>query len=137
MEQKDYILREIEKISKLLQAIINKFLGNNDNSAIKVENSFEETNELLFKEIGFDIDKFVNLGGDDSENYIDKFKGFNINNLELLAEAVFAIGFNEKSDKRKNYLIKALWLYEFCNMKDKTFSFDRESKIAKVKSYLS
>jgi len=53
-------------------------------------------------------------------------------NLELLAEILFIIGVNAKSDKKRIFLEKTLELYELCMLTDKTFSFDRETKIEMI-----
>jgi len=58
MEQKDYFLREIEKIGLVLRTILSSFIGKNDNFAITIKNDFEKTNEQLFNEIGFDLNIF-------------------------------------------------------------------------------
>jgi len=49
-----------------------------------------------------------------------------------LANYFFQIGLNNKSDNSKKYLEKALQLFELCNLKDKTYSFERESIIKTI-----
>ena len=59
MQQKDYLLREIEKIGLLLKMIFNKIAGKEESYALKAENQFEEEKELLLHETGFNIDVFL------------------------------------------------------------------------------
>ncbi|MCX6252789.1 MAG: hypothetical protein NTX61_18805 [Bacteroidetes bacterium] len=61
MEQKDYLMREIEKIGLLLRAIIGSLSNKKENLSLKIEDHFENTKELLLNEIGFDLGKFLTL----------------------------------------------------------------------------
>ena len=137
MEQKDYILREIEKMGMVLRAILNKFMGNTDNPAIQIEKQFEETKEMLYSNLDFDLEKFIAQNEKQSVDYISSFKGINIENLEILAEVLMRMGLQEKSGNRKSYLEKALQLLEYCKQKDKTYSFERERKIEEISELLN
>ncbi|HNQ67321.1 MAG TPA: hypothetical protein PKN32_03000 [Bacteroidales bacterium] len=134
MEQKDYILREIEKIGQIISSIRQKLFGGQENTSIIAEK--DDVNEMLLKEINFDLDKFLKLNSDDSNEYLSKFVGFNIENIEFLAELISQIGFNDKSEQSKKYLEKSLQLYELIIFKSKTYSFDREMKIQIIKNAL-
>ena len=133
MEQKDYLLREIEKIGAVMRAILNRFTGNTENLAITVEKRFEQTKEQLFVETGLDLDEFLKLDMAETKKFIRHFNGINTVNLELLAEILFHSGIENKSVTDKLVLSKALILYELCNETDKTFSADRENKIEIIK----
>ena len=136
MQQKDYLLREIEKIGLLLKMIFNKIVGKEENYALKVENQFEEEKELLLHETGFNIDVFLLIEESGIEHYISKFDGIRGSNIELLADILKAMGEKTDSAKTKEYLKRALRLYELCNSIDKTFSFDRERKINEINNAL-
>ena len=136
MQQKDYLLREIEKIGLLLKMIFNKIAGKEENYALTSENQFEEEKELLLHEIGFNIDIFLLIEESGIEHYISKFDGIRGSNIELLADILKVMGKKTDSAKTKEYLKRALKLYELCNSIDKTFSFDRESKISEIKNAL-
>lgn len=132
MEQKDYILREIEKMGMVLQAILNKFRGNNDNTAIHIEKQFDETKEMLKTELDFDIDQFIVQNESQSASYLNGFKELNIENLELLAEVFIQMSTLEEKDKSKMHLTKAIQILEYCKQTDKTYSFDREARINEI-----
>ena len=134
MEQKDYLLREIEKIGAVLRAILNRFTGITENLAISVENRFEQTKEQLLNETGLDLDEFLKLEHSETKEFIRHFKGFNIVNLEMLAEILFLSGLKNETDSDKGLLAKALLLYELCNETDKTYTTERENKIGMIKS---
>jgi len=136
MHQKDYLLREIEKIGLLLKMIFNKITGKEENYTLTVGNQFEEEKGLLLHEIGFNIDVFLLIEESGIEQYISKFDGIRDSNIELLADILKVMGEKTDSTIKKEYLKRALKLYELCNSIDKTFSFDRENKISKIKNAL-
>ena len=129
MEQKDYLMREVEKIGLIMSAIGQKIFGGKGNTAITLEEQIKDAKDMLFNGADFDMDKFLNSTVQDSNKYISGFIGFNNDNIELLANYLFQIGLSNKSDNSKKYLEKALQLFELCNLQDKTYSFERESNI--------
>lgn len=136
MEQKDFILREIEKIGLLLRGILGKLMGRSENLSITIPYGFEFTNELLLDEIGFDLKYFLSLDELSIYNYLIQFKGLNLDNLELMAEMILLLSENEKPDNKEMFLKRALQLYDLCEKTDKTYSFDREAKINLIKNAL-
>jgi hypothetical protein len=136
MEQKDYLLREIEKIGSLLKLIFNKIAGKEANQAKTAENQPEEIKGLLLREIGFDLDLFLSMNETEIGPYLSGFKGLNVSNIELLADIIKAMGMDAASVTSERYLQLALSLYALCNSLDKTFSFDRENKINVLKKTL-
>jgi len=133
MEQKDYLMREVEKIGLIISAIRQKIFGGKGNTAITLEMQIKDAKDMLFNGANFDIDKFLNSTVEDSNEYISSFIGFNNDNIELLANYFFQIGLSDKSDNSKKYLEKALQLFELCNLQDKTYSFERELNIKTIK----
>lgn len=129
MEQKDYLMREVEKIGLIMNAIGQKIFGGKGNTAITLEEQIKDAKDMLFNGANFDINKFLNSTVEDSNKYISGFIGFNNDNIELFANYLFQIGSSNKSDNSKKYLEKALQLFELCNLQDKTYSFERESNI--------
>ena len=133
MEQKDFILREIEKISTLLRYLIGKLIPSNS-----VENS-EETIELINRELvensGFNINKILKSSLKDFDEIFIQKKGYSFENIELLADLLYTIG-NDQASINIDYIRKALELYEYINEKSKTYSFERTSKINTLKALL-
>ena len=136
MVQRDYILREIEKIGVMISAFRQKIFGGKENLAITLEKQIENAKGMLLNEINFDLDKFLVLSTEDSNEYISNFDGFSVENIELLAGCLSQIGFNDKCGNSKKYLEKALQLYELCNLKSRTFSLEREANILTIKNVL-
>lgn len=136
MEQKDYVLREIEKIGVIIRAMLQKLFGRTYFQAISVEKQMEAEKGLLLEEVNFDLDKFLLLDSEFSAKYIESFRGFNVENIELLAEGITQMGLIAKSKNSRKYLEKALQLYEICKMRDKTYSIRRETTIKMIKEAL-
>jgi hypothetical protein len=137
MVQRDYILREIEKIGAIVNAFRQKIFGGSGNLAITLENQIENSKEMLLHEMNFDLDKFLALNSEDLNEYMSDFEGFNVDNIELLADCLSQIGFDNNCGSSKMYLEKSLQLYELCNLKSKSFSFEREANIKKIKFVLN
>lgn len=137
MEQKDYIIREIEKIGMILRAIINRLTGSMGGTAIQIEKQFEETKEMLTIEMDFDLDKFMEQNESESKNYLSSFRGINIENLELLADVLMQMGFKYKDIQKQFYLHKSIQLFNYCKQMDKTYIHARESKIYQINKELS
>lgn len=136
MEQKDYILREIEKMAAILGAIRQKLFGGSDNLSLSVEKQFEETKGMLLNDAGFDLEKFMSLDKAEGNAYLSGIKGLSVENIELLAECVAGLGSCGKSDTFRLYYEKALQLYDYCNDISKTFSFEREERIEAIRKTL-
>ena len=132
--QRDFILREIERMGAIMNAIRQKIFGGKENTAITLGTQIENAKNMLLNETSFDLDNFLDLDIESSNNYICSFEGFSIENIELLAECISQIGFNDKCEHSKRYLEKALQLYELCNFKSKTYSFERETNIETIKN---
>ena len=136
MEQRDYLLREIEKIGAIMSGIREKIFGGKGNLAITIEHQIENEKRKLLNETNFDIDNFLDLNMEDSEKYLLRFEGFNVENIEILADCFSEIGFSNNCDSSKKYLEKALLLYNLCNSKSKTYSFEREANTNLIKNAL-
>lgn len=130
MEQKDFILREIEKIGSLIRYLIGKLIT--AESILEQQNTEELINNELEEKIGKDLENIINISKNEFKTIFTKDNGFNYENIELLADLLFTIGNNEYS-KNSNYLNKALELYIYIDQKSKTYSIERINKINKIK----
>ena len=112
------------------------FRSGKDNSAITIEKQIENIKMLLLNEISFDLDKYLILGCEESKEYLSTFVGFNVDNIELLADLLFHTVIDCNFSDSNLYIEKTLQLYNFCNLMSKTFSLEREAKIIKIKERL-
>jgi len=136
MIQRDFILREIEKLSAILTAFRQKIFGGKENLSIALESQVQNAKAILLNDANFDLDKFLDLNLEKSNEYISSFDGFNVENIELLAETIAQIGFDEKCSNPKKYLEKALQLYNLCCLKSKTYSIEREENMSVIENAL-
>lgn len=136
LEQKDYILREIEKIGLIISSIRQKLFGGIENLSLTIENKINDASGMLLKESDFNLNKFLSLNIDESNEYINSFRGFSNENIEMLADCIYQISSTDNTGDSKKYLEKALQLYELCNLKSKTYSLQRENKINTIKNAL-
>jgi hypothetical protein len=152
MEQRDYILREIEKIGLILNAIRRKLFGGKAGSAFAEADAADDTETdkemepgIGFSELGIEMDTFLPMDTADTDKYLSQIKGMNVENIELLADCLVQMGTSDTAEHGGNensisesalndkYLIKALQLYHLCNLKSSTYSFSRERKILMIK----
>ncbi|MCK5170996.1 MAG: hypothetical protein KAQ75_14050, partial [Bacteroidales bacterium] len=95
MQQKDFLLREIEKIGTLLRYLIGKIIPSSS-----VENS-EETIELIKRELvensGFNINEILVFSIKDFDEIFIQKKGYSFENIELLADLLYTIGNDQAS----------------------------------------
>ena len=133
MEQRDYILREIEKIGVMLKYLLGKMIPV---KAVKEKDDVsEEINNELFENLGYNISSLLKISKNEFNEIFKYNKGFNLENIELLAELLYKIS-QKKPDNSKKILQKSFELYEFVNEAGKTFSFEREKQIDKIKNEL-
>jgi len=136
MEQKDYLLREIEKIGDIIRAIRQKLFGGTDDLAISVANQAEALKEMMLSEAFIDLDEIFVMDATETDAYLAGQKGFNVENIELLAQTLADIGMTSAPPASFALLEKALQLYEICNLRDRTFSFAREAQINRIREEL-
>lgn len=134
MEQKDFLLREIEKLGLVLRAILNRITGSGENLALTIEDQFIAEKELLFTETGISLNKLIELNESETEKYIGSLHELNVQNIEILADILKEIGMLNTTDDSNILLNKSLELYALCSSRDKTFSFERENKISEIKN---
>ena len=133
MEQKDYLLREIEKIGILMRALRRKlFGGEKEDLSIAPEWHIKEFSEMLLNDANLDLEKLLSLDQQNTQAYLSGVSGFNVANIGLLAETLAEIGFEHHS---MPFLEKALQLFDICNQLDRTWSPERESHIRKIKEF--
>ncbi|HPE23373.1 MAG TPA: hypothetical protein PLK17_10315 [Bacteroidales bacterium] len=136
MEQKDYLLREIEKIGDIIRAIRQKLFGGTDDLAISVANQAEALKEMMLSEAFIDLDEIFVMDATETDAYLAGQKGFNVENIELLAQTLADIGMTSAPPASFAMLEKALQLYEICNLRDRTYSFAREAQINRIREEL-
>lgn len=130
MQQKDFILREIEKMSILIQYLLGKY---KPAKSVEEYQTNEKSFNMEFKEkYGKELEFFLNLNPQNFEKEFCKTKGFTFENIELMADLLLKLGNDDYSDSQK-YLNQALAMYLFIDKTSKTFSMERIQKINELK----
>lgn len=136
MEQKDYILKEIEKISVLLTGLIHKLqLKQKENETLS-ETEYVQTCEEIMEKSGFNLDSLFCFAPPGFDQYFGQHKGFNDENIEQLADLIFSMGECSAQPRKKIMLTKAMNLYNYLEKKQRTFSIKRAEMISRVESLL-
>lgn len=136
MEQRDFILQEIEKIGKIINAFRQKLSGDNENIAIAVDRQVEDLKGKLLKEVNFDLDHFIALNLEAGNEYILSFNAFSLGNIELLADYLYQICLSSTSERSCTHSAKALQLYTLSSLKSDTYSIEREYRINELRNKL-
>jgi hypothetical protein len=127
MPKEDYLLKYLEKLSRVIAAMLGLRDKGFPEDAIRLA---EETYKELFV---LDLESIAVLPVSEFIKIIEK-ESFSPAYIEALAKITHetAHSFNTKGDKQKMRIFseKALLLYRLLNEKDKTFSFEREALIS-------
>jgi len=126
MEQKDYILREIEKIGQMLLGIMGRLRKKKNRKEYHA--GLTLANQEFAEEAGLSLDMLARMDPASLDAFFDNHPELNVPNQELLAELLTDIG-EEISDEPEYYLMQALYILERIDRKEKTFSMERAAKI--------
>jgi hypothetical protein len=135
MYQKDFILRMIEVIAKLVAGILGLIKkGDFQKAAQLIENAYQD---LLKQDAVF----FNNIPLHDlTKNLIQDYNYTN-GHLEILSELFYAQAeltyAQERYDESLNYYQKSQVLLEFVIRESKTFSFEKQSKLSMLQNRIA
>jgi len=126
MENRDYLMREIERIILFFQNLISGLTVDN------FEVEIRKFNSALVSEFDINLDELIEFSNKD---FIEKIEHRKLSNVEILTEALTKLIFKlEELEKGGIYNIseiskKAIVLLEYMNFKSRTFSINRENLI--------
>lgn len=129
MPKEDYLLKYLEKLSRVIAAMLGFREKGFPEDAIRLaDESYKELLDFSVEELVImPIDKFIE---------IIREIGYSSTYLNALAQLALetANSFEDQNDESKaqSFYLKALHLYLLLNEKDKTFSFERETIIAEL-----
>ena len=134
MSKEDYLLKYLEKLSRVLAAM----MGLRDKGF--PEEALHQADETYTELIALDLESISKLPVKDFSDIINKMS-FTSTYIEALARITkeTANCYTTKGDtlKMRIFSEKALLLYQLLNEKDKTFSFEREMIIAELEKIIS
>ncbi|MDR3652708.1 MAG: hypothetical protein P4L34_07040 [Paludibacter sp.] len=130
MPKEDYLLKYLEKLSRVIAAMLGLRDKGYPEDAIRLAD--ETYKELL----GFSVNELNTMPVDEFVKIIREI-GYSSTYLEALAQLAFETGNSYKiqgnNEFSQGFYQKSLQLYYFLNEKDKTFSFEREMTISELK----
>ncbi|MCE1200153.1 MAG: hypothetical protein LWW85_14385 [Marinilabiliales bacterium] len=135
MEQKDYLLREIEKIGVLLRWIRELFFAGRAEELRPMEAQWVEMKSRL-AETGLEVDRFLASAPEERVNYLEGLSGYNVENIELLADCLARISLPTSTDSSKQFQEIALQLYALCDQKSRSYSLERAHRMASLRQAL-
>jgi hypothetical protein len=135
MEQRDYLLRQIEMMTQFLLALIRKLTGMKDNSP--EEEQREVTDMMMKEQLDISLSDIAQIPVDEIADFIMNRKGIHQSNIDLFAEVLIlnAKGGTDK-EYRKLLLLRALELLQWEDRTSGVFSMERQQKINEVKVLL-
>jgi len=125
MEQKDFLMREIEKLLQLLKSLISKVSGLN---SVNFEIGIKQVNDNLITQFDLSLDKLISIKKLELIKIIKNVDKVNIELLiELLSEIIYKI---EKLERNSEYDInelgmKVIILIDYLDSETKTLSIER------------
>ena len=131
MEQRDFIIREIEKISTLILGLLGKLKQISsqvvfENERIDFKNEFEEGTGVSIDDIiAGDINKLKGV--------LTKENGFDFGNIDMLAELLYEFSLLMDRSDRREMLEKSIVLMEYVDQEGKIFSMDRKFRIEEIR----
>ncbi|MDO9257654.1 MAG: hypothetical protein Q7U54_19210 [Bacteroidales bacterium] len=139
MEKRDYLIDQIEQLGQALAQIFSKLFRQSNQG--KVPEAIEMTSRSLKTELDLDLAEISSIPPGDFIITLQKVKKLNHTNLELLADILLQVADatfidDLKSDESFNLYSKCLEIYNHLNERDLTYSFERESKIARIQNIL-
>ena len=124
-QSRDFLEREIEKLSLLLNSLLNKL---NDTKLEEQDKSLEEINTSLQEEFGLSIEDFYTL---DQAAMATKLKHIHHTNLDKMAELYYLMIENSEESKCKALLSSSktidniIFMLDCASEKSATFSYER------------
>ncbi|MGX7668151.1 hypothetical protein [Flavobacterium pedocola] len=127
MPKEDYLSKQISQLGFFLKKALEKLIK--QNAGADVSESVSEINLKLQEELGFNLKTLETIAEEELIAFLEQHPQFSAENLETLAD-LFSV-FDSQNFNRK-----ALRIYHYINAITATFSFERESKIEKLKQKL-
>lgn len=132
MQQRDLLLREIEKIGVVVRAIISKIRGR-EMEELTQDQAFIHNSAYLKEELNLEIDFLVEASMDQLKSKLTYEHGYNADNIELMADMLSELSVVSPAEDEIILQKRALDLYAWSIEMDKSFSMDRDQKISTLK----
>gem|GEM_PF-6406789 len=128
----DYILKQINQTAQFLAFILSKIFGLSKSG--NTEESYMQTNELLKKYLGLDMDEIVHMKDELFISELQKKYKFGNEEFSHLGDILFELANQQKSLGKPSSMMyaKALLIFDYLETSEKIFSIDRHYKKQKI-----
>lgn len=133
MEQRDYLLQQIQQLARVLAKISADLAGWNPQGDIVLY--LAQVEEQLITESDLDLEAIMLLENSELPNFLSDTFNDNEASLTHLAE-IFAYKGQYQKEYSKAYYIKSLAIYEYLNTVTKTYHIERQDKIKMLQETL-
>jgi hypothetical protein len=139
MQQEDWLIRQINQLGRVLGKILADLLGLKTQG--QIGEGIEAAKQALKNELDLNIDDLISIPTEQFIKTLQVGKKLSDDDFDKLADIFLLIAEElDKSgaddDKKEKLYEKALTIYEYVDKTGSTYSFDRHSKIEKIKSAL-
>ena len=135
MEQEDRLKKQIDQLGKVLGKILADLLGikNQGDASISIDTIF-----VSFKtELDIDLEELIECPTDQLIEKLKTEKGFSPVHMELLADILYTLEDGNDPGRQCDCMERALTIYEYSQMIDNNYSFERMNKINRIKTFLN
>lgn len=134
MDQRDYILRQIDQLGIVLGRIISELFGLISNG--QINDAIEVANYTIEGELGMDLEELCAIRSDHFIFTLKTEKNFSNENLNTLADILLLVADNRLNEDNKMLYQKCLTIYEYLEKVESIYSLDRKWKIELIKNVL-
>ncbi len=140
MFSQDYIMRQIQQMTQVLNAILTQVLKlkkqDQDAEVITV------ASEMLTEELGISFSELISLLESKGIGHLKKELGFTNEHLSILADIMYELAeqsfeSSNQHEESLSYFARSLTLYEFIEKDERIYSIDRNVKMTKIRDYLN
>jgi hypothetical protein len=134
MEQKDYLMRQIEQAGMFLRKLFLLMSGRNDGEVADESRADFYTELMDF--LQFNTSENTEPEEQEILDRIKSLPGFNVSNIELLADIFVLVVKDEDQhrERREKYGRIAGALYELADRQSRTFDQSRKDKMEQLKT---
>jgi len=138
MEQRDYLMRQIEQAGRALAKVMADLTGLKNQG--KVHEGIEQAEQSLQDELDLSIEKMTGIPLDQFIHTLKEKEHMFAENFEQTADLLVEIaeGYRQQGSLEKSRALyqRALVLYEYVEEAGSSFSFNRHSRMQKIKELL-
>jgi len=134
MEQRDYLMRQIEQLGQVLAQMLAWLIGIRQKGGGSL--GLEEIEQTYKSELDVDIEELIQIPEKDLITFLKRKNEYLETHLEIIADILYETALNyfkhEKSEEGKNLLRKAIVILEYLQSYSKDYSLNR---ILKIENY--